>query len=496
MRRIFSAALLVMTCGAALAGTTHSFSFESRQYTGSRDRQYKVYVPDGVSAPASMVMTLHGCRQTHDDVLRDWGMTAAADRYGFILVAPFITSYDGFRNTNCWGFWFDGHRHEGSGEPEDLHQIGREVEARFAIDPARRYIAGLSSGAAMAVIAATAHNEYWAAAASAAGLPYGEAAAAVSLFGRCPGSATFRSIDQVTRDMRAELDDDYAIPLMVLHNQRDCTVVQPAGVNQRDAHLKVFGTPPYDVPDAARAVRRSCAPVLGEDHACVHEVYTVDGTADTRSVVETVFYTGPIATPDPTDTDHGHYWIGGEGGSDGRWAVRRGPSYPDIVWDFFDRHARDGGGPAGAPRIVLDGANPVRIELGQMFTDPGASATDSAGTTVAVVADCSAVDHTRVGHYTCTYSATDRDGNTTTASRSVIVVEPGPPPGCAGISATPAAHITAGRAVMGGWFMLRALATGDRRDIGFAWDYWWPVTVYEGAPGQWLASPPAACRTD
>lgn len=493
-KRILTAALLVLTCGAVFAGSTQSFNFESRQYAGSRDRQYKVYVPDGLSAPAPMVMALHGCQQNHDDVLRDWGLTAAAERYGFILVTPFITSYDGLRNTNCWGFWFDGHRHEGSGEPEDLHQIGREVETRFAIDPARRYITGLSSGAAMAVVAATTHNEYWAAAASASGLPYGEAAASVSLSGRCPGSATFRSVDQVTRDMLGELDDGYVIPLLILHNERDCTVVQPAGRNQRDAHLKVFGTPPHDTPAAARAAQRPCAPVLGEDYGCVHELYTVDGTANTRSVVETVFYNGPIATPDPTDTDHGHYWIGGEEGSNGRWSMRRGPSYPDIAWDFFARHARDGSVPAGAPRIVLNGVDPVRIEVGQAFTDPGATATDPEDGSVPVVADCSGVDTARVGQYTCTYRATDGDGNTTTASRSVIVFEPGPPPGCAEVSAPPAAHVTAGRAFVGGWFNLRALTTGDRRDIGFAWDYWWPVTLYEGAPGQWFATPPTACR--
>ena len=180
-----------------LPGTTESFTLSAKSYAGSRDRQYKVYVPDGLSGPAPMVMALHGCQQTNDDVLRDWGLTAAADRFGFILVAPFITSYDGLRIHNCWGFWFDAHRHEGRGEPEDLHQIALEVEARFSVDSARRYITGLSSGAAMSVVASVTHNEYWAAAASASGLPYGEDAAAVSLSGMCPGFATFHSVDRV-----------------------------------------------------------------------------------------------------------------------------------------------------------------------------------------------------------------------------------------------------------------------------------------------------------
>ncbi|WP_275096902.1 hypothetical protein [Sedimenticola hydrogenitrophicus] len=116
-----------------------------------------------------------------------------------------------------------------------------------------------------------------------------------------------------------------------------------------------------------------------------------------------MFYNGPLATPNPNDTDHGHYWIGGAEGNEGRWSTRDGPVYPEIVWDFFARHPRDA-------------------------------------------------------------------------------------------SAPPARHILSGRAVNGGWFGLRALATGDDADIGYAWDFWFAVTLYEGLPGQWYALAPAACR--
>ena len=491
--RLIAGTLLWLLALSALAGATESFTFRAKSYAGSRDRNYQVYVPSGLSAPAPMVMALHGCRQTQEDVLRGWGLTAAADRYGFILVAPFITSYDGLRNTNCWGFWLDQHRHQGRGEPEDLHQIALEVEARHSIDPARRYITGLSSGAAMAVVASVAHNEYWAAAASAAGLPYGEDAASVSLSGQCPGSATFHSVDRVARDMRAELDNVYAIPIMVLQNERDCTVVQPAGRNLRDAPLKVFGDAAHDTPDEARATQRTCAPVFGDDYGCQQVVYTGDGAAGSRSIVETVFYNGPLATPNTADTDHGHYWVGGENGNDGKWSIKRGPSYPDIVWDFFSRHPRQGAAPTGRPRITLNGANPMQINLGQAFVDPGATASDPEDGALPVTADCSTVDTGRAGSYTCTYRATDSAGNAASASRTVVVADPNAP-SCQTVNASPLAHIAAGRAAAGGWFYLRALSIGDRLDIGFAWDSWSSVTLYEGAPGRWYARPPDACR--
>jgi poly(hydroxyalkanoate) depolymerase family esterase len=485
---------IALVGAAAIAGTTTSFTMTAKTYAGSRDRQVKVYVPDGLTAPAPLVMALHGCQQTHDDVLRDWGMTAAADRYGFILVTPFITSYDGLRNTNCWGFWLDGHRHQGRGEPEDLHQIALEVEARFSIDPSRRYITGLSSGGAMSVVAAVTHNEYWAAAASASGLPYGEDAAAVSFSG-CPGTATFHAVSRLVSDMRAEIDHGYAIPLMVLQNSGDCTVLRQAGLNLRDAQLAVYGDAAHDTPAEARAVTRACAPAFGSDYGCEQIIYTADGRSGSRSLTETIFYSGPVATPNTQDTDHGHYWIGGEAGNNGKWSLRNGPSYPDIVWDFFARHARaTSPTPNGSPVITLNGANPLRILRGQAFSDPGATATDREDGSVPVNADCSGVDTSQAGNYACTYRATDSAGNTSVSTRAVVVEDPNTPPvSCATQTAAPAVHISAGRAVFGGFFNLRALSNADQRDIGFAWDFFSQVTLREGAAGQWYAVTPPGC---
>ena len=255
---LLASAALMIPALPAVAGQTDSYTLPQQSYNQSRARNYKVYVPSSVQSPAPMVMALHGCKQTNNDVLNDWGLKAAADEYGFILVAPFITSYDGLRNENCWGFWFDHHRHEGAGEVEDLHQIAQAVESNYTIDANRRYITGLSSGGAMATVASVAHNEYWAAAAPASGLPYGEDSASVSLSGQCPGSATFHSVSRVSSDMQSEVDDQYPIPLMVLQNENDCTVLKEAADNTRDAHLQVFGESGFQTTGQAYASSERC----------------------------------------------------------------------------------------------------------------------------------------------------------------------------------------------------------------------------------------------
>ncbi|MBU2953724.1 PHB depolymerase family esterase [Marinobacter sp. F3R08] len=488
------AALLILPVMPTTAGQTYSYSQPQQSYNQSRTRNYKVYVPDNLTSPAPMVMALHGCKQTNDDVLNDWGLTAAADTYGFILVAPFITSYDGMRNENCWGFWFDHHRHEGAGETEDLHQIGVQVEADYNIDPNRRFITGLSSGGAMTAVAAITHNEYWAAAAAAAGLPYGEDAASVSLSGQCPGSASFHSVSQVVSDMQGELDDSYPIPMMLLHNENDCTVLKEAADNIRDAHLQVFGATAYDTPAEAQASSTACGPYYQNNYSCEHVRYTEDATMGTRSLVETVYLDGPLSTPNTQDTNHGHYWVGGSNGNNGKWSVKVGPSYPDIIWNFFDRHSRDGSQPEGFPVITLIGNNPMNVAINSTFTDPGATANDAEDGSITVTGDCSNVDTSTVGSYTCMYSATDSDTNTTTRQRDVLVYDPNAPTEtCEQAISSPSAHISAGRAYAGGAYNYRTFASGDDVDIGASYDTWSNVTLYEGDPGLWYSAEPAAC---
>lgn len=484
------AALLIPSV-SVYAGQTDSYTLPKQSYSQSRARQYKVYVPDNLTSPAPMVMALHGCKQTNNDVLNDWGMKEAAERFGFILVAPFITTYDGMRNENCWGFWFNHHRQQNSGEAEDLHQIARAVEANYSIDPERRYLTGLSSGGAMTTVAAVTHNEYWAAAASASGLPYGEDAASVAL-GGCPGYATFHSVSRVVADMQGEIDDAYPIPLMVLQNKKDCTVLQQAADNTRDAHLKAFGSAGYDTPASAQAAETACAPYNQNNYSCRHIKYTADGTTGSRSVVETVYLDGPLATANPQDTDHGHYWVGGAEGKEGKWAVKAGPSYPDIIWEFFSRHSRNGVG--DGPVITLTGDDPLLVEIGTPFTDPGATAYDQEDGSVAVTADCNGVNTVVAGQYSCIYSATDSDDNISTGQRGVEVYDPSEPTEtCESVTASPSAHISAARAYTGGNFGLRALANGDDIDIGGSFDSWSSVVLYEGNADNWYAQQPAAC---
>jgi hypothetical protein len=78
------------------------------------------------------------------------------------------------------------------------------------------------------------------------------------------------------------------------------------------------------------------------------------------------------------------------------------------------------------PVITLNGSNPLTLQLGSSFADPGATATDLCAGPVAVIAS-GPVNTGVVGTNAIRYTASDGDGNTNTASRTVIVIDTTPP---------------------------------------------------------------------
>jgi hypothetical protein len=73
-----------------------------------------------------------------------------------------------------------------------------------------------------------------------------------------------------------------------------------------------------------------------------------------------------------------------------------------------------------APRITLLGESVVEVELDTSYEDAGATATDAVDGSVEVVTTGS-VDTSVAATYTLTYTATDTAGNSSTATRTVVV---------------------------------------------------------------------------
>jgi poly(hydroxyalkanoate) depolymerase family esterase len=318
--------LMLLTCFAfastASAGRLEQKSFTAKSYQGSRDRQYQVFVPSAYTgqSPVPMVMVLHGCNQNETNMINETRFKDLAERDNFIVVYPFITSYDPLplRAQNCWGFFIDQHIHKGAGEVEDLYRIALEVEAAFKIDPNRRYVTGLSSGAGMAVDLAVARNEYFAAAGSVEGLPYSETSSSVIFFG-CNLQGRFKPVSADVTAMQAEEsrpDEQRPIPIIAIHDRNDCIVNLTGAENIRDSWFARFGI------NRAAAATTDCT---AKGVSCTQIKYG----PPQRSVVETVFYDGDRGF------NSGHYWVGD---NSGQFANPNGPSASELQWAFFQGH--------------------------------------------------------------------------------------------------------------------------------------------------------------
>lgn len=75
-----------------------------------------------------------------------------------------------------------------------------------------------------------------------------------------------------------------------------------------------------------------------------------------------------------------------------------------------------------APVITLNGANPMVVGFGTVFTDPGATASDGcAGNLTSAIVVTGSVDTNTVGFYALTYTVSDPSGHTDTKVRTVEV---------------------------------------------------------------------------
>jgi hypothetical protein len=75
--------------------------------------------------------------------------------------------------------------------------------------------------------------------------------------------------------------------------------------------------------------------------------------------------------------------------------------------------------------ISLNGENPLKVECGETFSDPGATAINGTGKTVPVQVS-GKVDTATLGTYTLTYTAAD-DKDTASVERTVTVIDTTPP---------------------------------------------------------------------
>ena len=276
--------------------------FRSDRFTGaSGSRNFRTYVPSNASDGVSgVVVMLHGCTQTPEDFAIGTGMNALAEEHRFVVVYPEQSRGDNAQS--CWNWFSKGDQRRDRGEPEILAGMTRKVMTEFDVTPSRTFVAGLSAGAAMAVILGKTYPDVFAAIGAHSGLPFGAARDVPSAFAAMAGNS-----QTPTRPDR----NGNAVPSIVFHGSADTTVHPSNGeriardVTDRGADQTIETVSQNDI--SGRSVTRTIN--RRTDGAVQLEHWVIEGL--------------------------GHAWSGGQPG--GSYTDAKGPdASAEMVRFFFD----------------------------------------------------------------------------------------------------------------------------------------------------------------
>lgn len=291
--------------------------------TGSRP--YKLYVPRNYKAgtPIPLLVALHGCTQDPDNFATGTRFNILADKYNFLVLYPQQTIAHNL--TKCWKWFLPKNQVRNSGEPALLAAMVDYIASQYAVDPVRIFIAGMSAGAAMAVIMGACYPDYFAAIGVHSGLEYKAASdlvrarIAMSRGGPDPkkqGKLAYLSAGSAAR----------VLPVIVFHGNNDGIV---APINGNQVIQQFISTSNY-AGDGSTNNSVSADPGSIRDRVPGGYSYTI----------YTYTHRGQVLLQHYQIDGLGHAWSGGDTSAPATFTDPHGPDASLLMWRFFASHPK------------------------------------------------------------------------------------------------------------------------------------------------------------
>lgn len=115
------------------------------------------YKPTQNNVPKPLVIAMHGCTQSANNIAELTGWNKLADTNDFVVVYP---QQKFINNPNLCFNWFNSNDvNKGRGECESIYQMIQYAREHYNIDTTKIFVTGLSAGALMSVVMMATHPQ-------------------------------------------------------------------------------------------------------------------------------------------------------------------------------------------------------------------------------------------------------------------------------------------------------------------------------------------------
>jgi poly(hydroxyalkanoate) depolymerase family esterase len=288
---------------------------------------YGLYVPPERSTlQMPLVVMLHGCKQTIDELAAGTRMNLLADACGFAVVYPEQSKHA--HAHRCW-HWYDDRDSAGRGEARAVVSLVDALVDQHGFDAQRVYVAGVSAGAGLASLLAMYFPERFAAVGLHSAPAFGEANSGMTAMDVMRRGARHDPIALV--DAAVDAASHPGMPALILHGDAD-RVVAPQNAEQLALEfLRVNG-----FVNASGGWQSGTMKETQQAEASIRD-YSAGG----RRVIRVCRVAGL-----------GHAWAGGDDAIP--FHSQKGPDASALMWEFF-RYQRRLDGDTAASRAAATG---------------------------------------------------------------------------------------------------------------------------------------------
>jgi poly(hydroxyalkanoate) depolymerase family esterase len=212
-------------------------------------REYLLYLPRGMErlTRPPLVVWIHGCRQDPEQFAAGTRIARYADERGFVVLLP---RQNRLANAErCWN-WFDRRTARGLGEAAIVAAQAADVLESFDLDRRRVYLAGLSSGGALAAALALHAPRFFRGVAIHSGVPCGAAGDAADA-AQAMAHGPKHGVEEAALQARAAAHGEVRVPALIVQGSEDRTVAPVNAIHLARQFLLFNGFDPAALPKGA-----------------------------------------------------------------------------------------------------------------------------------------------------------------------------------------------------------------------------------------------------